>query len=309
MISSDERSRCAARLQAHEHVAAVLLGREQPELGTGAARDTPRPPASSSRTSSTFFSWRSVSSSADAGRRQVVDDEAAFVSSRQEARCRRRSRAARRRRPAAAPATSASSGRAEHRLAACRAYTRPAAPPGCCDRAPVALDARQRASNGISVSASTSEASTATDKRERQRAEELPDDAREQAQRREHDHGRQRRADDRRVELAQSRRRPRAADPSCDAAVDVLHHDHRVVDHQADGDRQAAHRHQVDRLAEQPHEEKGGEHGERQGDRGDQRSAASRAGTASRTSTASKPPIRMASRTLAIAVATNSARS
>ena len=55
------------------------------------------------------------------------------------------------------------------------------------------------------------------------------------------------------------------------AAMNVLDHHHRIVDDQADGDGEAAHRHQVDGAAEEPHEDEGRDHGERQRDRGDQR--------------------------------------
>ena len=45
---------------------------------------------------------------------------------------------------------------------------------------------------------------------------------------------------------------------------DVLHDHDRVIDHEADGNRQPAHRHQVDRLPRDPHQEERREHGERQ---------------------------------------------
>ncbi len=63
------------------------------------------------------------------------------------------------------------------------------------------------------------------------------------------------------------------------AAMNVLHHDDGIVDDEADRHGQAAHRHQVDRLAEQPHQEERGEHGERQRAWRRPASAASRAGT------------------------------
>ena len=54
------------------------------------------------------------------------------------------------------------------------------------------------------------------------------------------------------------------------APMDVLDDDHGVVDDQADGDGHAAHRHQVDRLAEQPHEEERADDGQRQRAGGDE---------------------------------------
>ena len=128
----------------------------------------------------------------------------------------------------------------------------------------------QRASSGTTVSDSTSDISTATDRRHATARGRTGRHARQQAERREHDDRRQRRADDRRDQLARPRRSTLAAAFSR-APVDVLHHDHRIVDDEADGDGQAAHRHQVDRPAEQPHEDERRDHGERQRDGGDQR--------------------------------------
>ena len=51
--------------------------------------------------------------------------------------------------------------------------------------------------------------------------------------------------------------------------MDVLHHNNRIVDDESDGDGQAAHRHQVDRSAEDAHEDEGRNHGHRQRDGGD----------------------------------------
>jgi hypothetical protein len=51
--------------------------------------------------------------------------------------------------------------------------------------------------------------------------------------------------------------------------VDVLDHDNGIVNHQADRDGQAAHRHQIDRLAEDLHEEEGADDGQRQRGCGD----------------------------------------
>ena len=64
-----------------------------------------------------------------------------------------------------------------------------------------------------------------------------------------------------------------AAPAFAGAAVNVLDHDHRIVDDQADRDGQAAHRHQVDRPAEQPHEDEGRDDRHRQRHRGDHRQA------------------------------------
>ena len=77
----------ASRLQPHEDVAAVLLRREQAELGAGAAgvRQHVR------RLLNDLFhlSQHAIGLlQGAAGRRQVVDDESAFVGLGQEARCR-----------------------------------------------------------------------------------------------------------------------------------------------------------------------------------------------------------------------------
>ena len=52
---------------------------------------------------------------------------------------------------------------------------------------------------------------------------------------------------------------------------DVLDHDHRVVDDQADGDGQAAQRHQVQRVARQVEEHEADDQAQGNGERGDQR--------------------------------------
>ena len=55
------------------------------------------------------------------------------------------------------------------------------------------------------------------------------------------------------------------------APVNALDDHDRVVDHESDRNRKAAHRHQVDRLVEDAHDREGCEHGERQRHRGDER--------------------------------------
>ena len=60
-------------------------------------------------------------------------------------------------------------------------------------------------------------------------------------------------------------------------AVDVLAHHHRVVDQDADDERQRHQRHHVDGEADRIHEEERGDHRGRQRQRGDQPSSASRA--------------------------------
>ena len=82
-MTSSAARRVAARLQAHEDVALVLLRGEQPQLRSGAPR-VGRDVRRASSTASIFRSARSVSSSAVPGGRQVVDDEAALVGLRQE---------------------------------------------------------------------------------------------------------------------------------------------------------------------------------------------------------------------------------
>jgi hypothetical protein len=108
--------------------------------------------------------------------------------------------------------------------------------------------------------------------RDRQRLEELPDDPGEHAEREEDHDGRQRRADDRRHDLPHRKgHRLTGLIAAVEMAVDVLDDHDRVVDDQADGHGEAAHGHDVDRLAQPLHDEEGRHDGERQCDRGDQR--------------------------------------
>ena len=147
-----------------------------------------------SRTSSTFLSCRSVSSSARPGGRLVVDDEAALVGVAAGSRFRRRNRAARRRPPARAPrAARAPAGRGS--ASSVLAYTSSSRPPGCafarsCLDAPPGEQRNQRQRQDQRREHRRGE-------RQRQGAEKLADDARQETQRREHDDRRQRRADDR----------------------------------------------------------------------------------------------------------------
>ena len=63
----------------------------------------------------------------------------------------------------------------------------------------------------------------------------------------------------------------RAGGPvQAEAAVDVLHVDHGVVDQCADGDGEAAERHGVDRHPHDLEDDEGGEHRQRDGDEGDE---------------------------------------
>ena len=86
---------------------------------------------------------------------------------------------------------------------------------------------------------------------------------------------------------------------------DVLDDDHRVVDDQADGHGQAAQRHQVERVAGQVEEDEGDDQAQRDGQRGDQRRPEALE-EQQQDGTLISPPMRMASRTLAIAVRTSS---
>ncbi len=100
--------------------------------------------------------------------------------------------------------------------------------------------------------------------RDRQRLEEIADDAGQKPERRKYDDGRERRPDNRRYEFARRLLDGLAAAAFCQTPMDVFDHHHRIVDHQADGDRHPAHRHQVDRLAEQPHDEERRDDSQRQ---------------------------------------------
>ncbi len=164
---------------------------------------------------------RSVSSSALPGGRQVVDDEAAFVRCGQEAACPRAGTAAPRRRPGQRRRSRSRRGRA---IGLRRARSRVAR---SSPSAMVVLRARR-----VAVRPSAREQRDQRQRqhqrdehgdreRERQRAEELADDARQQAERREHHDGRQRGADDRRDQfrgggLDRARRpRPRPGADGC----------------------------------------------------------------------------------------------
>ena len=61
-----------------------------------------------------------------------------------------------------------------------------------------------------------------------------------------------------------------AADAFLHAAMDAFHHHDRVVDDEADRHGEPSHRHQVDRLAEDPHHDKRHENGKRKRDRRDE---------------------------------------
>jgi hypothetical protein len=52
--------------------------------------------------------------------------------------------------------------------------------------------------------------------------------------------------------------------------VDVFHHHHGIVDDEANGDGEAAHRHQIDRFAKQSQEEERHDGGDRKRQRGGQ---------------------------------------
>ena len=126
------------------------------------------------------------------------------------------------------------------------------------------------------------------------------------SQRNENDHGREARSHQRPQELLTGRQhrvlserdvvigprqRPRAA-------RNMLHHDDRVVDDEADRGRHAAERHDVEALPSSlQQQDRGGEHGRHDQD-GDERDLASCAGRATARAPASTTPIRIASRTL-----------
>ena len=254
MISSAERARSLARLQPHEDVAAVLLRREQPELGPGAALNMTRPPASSAGLLRPSAAGGRSPRARVPGGRQVVDDEAAFVGVRQEAGADEKIAATPRREDEREQQRQRPSGRASAATSARRRASSPARR-GCARAiAGVVPDAPARASSGISVSASTSDTSTA--------AESVSDSARKNWPT----------TPDSRpsgantttvvsVELTTGAMssaiasRDRRRRSLLHAAMDVLDHDNRIVDDQADRDREAAHRHQVDRLAEEPHDD------------------------------------------------------
>ena len=124
----------------------------------------------------------------------------------------------------------------------------------------------------MSVSAWTSEMRTAEASVIESARKNCPITPESMPERHEDDDRRQRRADDRRDQLLHRELDGLArCFPLVEMPVDVLDHDDGVVDDQPDGDREAAHRHDVDRFAEPPHDQEGGHDGEGQRDRGDQR--------------------------------------
>ena len=85
---------------------------------------------------------------------------------------------------------------------------------------------------------------------------------------------RQGRADDRAADLAAGPVHGRVAGlPLGQVPRDVLDDDHGVIDDQADGHRQAAQRHQVERVAGQVEEDEADDQAQRDRERGDQRRA------------------------------------
>src|SRR5208282_2913720 len=100
--------------------------------------------------------------------------------------------------------------------------------------------------------------------RDAERGKEIADHAGEQPEREKDDHGGERRAQHRPEKLSSAnlggahRRLAQTEMP-----IDVFQYDHRIVNYQADGDRQPAERHQVQRATAQVHDEKGTDHGDR----------------------------------------------
>ena len=269
------RAAVAARLEPDEDVALVLLRGEQ------ASSDPVRrvKAAMSGVCCSTRFDLASAGVGlleGAAGGRQVVDDEAALVRFGQKAGAQPAEQQPRRA-TASSSATTTPSDRPPHRRVERARYTRSSLP-ACCrahrrsPRGSRRFAAAIAASSGISVSAWTSEMSTAAASVIDSALEELTDDAREHAERHEHDDRRQRRADDRRHDLAHRQRTACAGRlAGVEMPVDVLDDDDRVVDDQSDRDRQAAHRHDVDRLTQPPHDQERRHDRERQRHRCDER--------------------------------------
>ena len=208
MISSADRLALAARLQPHQDVAGVLRRREQAELRAGAPRVRRDFRRRRQMTFSIARTWRSVSVERAAGRRQVVEDEPAFVGGGQESGAdadrTAPTVAAAEQRPTATDSDqrtphhrveqSARSSAIEPRrsaLASCRRWCRNA----------------QRASSGTTRDRQHQREQHRDRQAHRQRAEELARHAGEQPERREHDDGRERRADERRHQLLRPRRR------------------------------------------------------------------------------------------------------
>ena len=111
--------------------------------------------------------------------------------------------------------------------------------------------------------------------REAEARHEAADDAAHESDRDEDRHQRQRRRQHRETDLARrlDRRLHRRPPLLLDEAIDVLQHHDRVVDDDADGERQRQHRHRVEREALEPDQAEGRDDRRRDGDRGDERRA------------------------------------
>ena len=101
--------------------------------------------------------------------------------------------------------------------------------------------------------------------RQRESGEEFPHRALKKSQREENHHGSERGADDGTYQFLRAFfGRQCGVFSAPQMAVDVFHHHHRIIDHQADGDGQPSQRHQIERAAEQADKKECRYHGQRQ---------------------------------------------
>jgi hypothetical protein len=101
-------------------------------------------------------------------------------------------------------------------------------------------------------------------------AKELAHHAREQAERRKDNDGRERRTHHGREQFLRGGRDGAGTGPRLHAPVNAFDDDDGIVDDEANRDSESAHRHEIDLFVEEPHHQKRGEHGDGQRDRCDE---------------------------------------
>ncbi len=254
------------RFQADDEVARILFRREQPEFCSG-------PPCEAVHFRNGFedgldaFQHRVGLGERSARRCHVVDDEPAFVHLREEAgfQPEKKQRAERGDRNRAGDDKPRPPQRVRHPGPI--SVSEPAAALVMCSL----RSQEERGRNRDEQQRIHEREEHRRRQRQRQRREELPDDALQQRQRDEDDHCRQRRSDDRAHQFVRAALRGhQRGGAAAQMAMDVLHDDDGVVDDKSNGNRQAAHRHQVDRPARELQDAEGAEDRERQGNRRDE---------------------------------------
>ena len=144
----------------------------------------------------------------------------------------------------------------------------------CPSRPCSAWPRKNRHATGVTAMLTKYEAIIATADGDRQGREELAGEAGEQDDRQEHRHRRQRRSEDRQRDgVGALQRRLGGAHAHPLVPMDRLEHDHGVVDEAPHGQREAAERERVERLARRVEDDERDRERERDGDRDDERPA------------------------------------